>query len=84
MNSVPYPGMANWPGMNQQHAIEFLAAKPVTPADVDSASSLNGDCDERRAGAQLVPKLGRCCRCAAKIPSAGQDTGNCNGGHHDR
>jgi hypothetical protein len=58
--------------------------KPVTPADVDSASLLNGDCDARRAGAQLVPKFASCCRFAAKIPSAGQDTGNCNGGHHDR
>lgn len=32
MNSVPYP-MANWPGMNQQHAIEFLAAEDGTGID---------------------------------------------------
>jgi hypothetical protein len=31
--------------------------KPVTPADVDSTSLLNGDCDARRAGAQLAPKF---------------------------
>jgi hypothetical protein len=33
VNSVPYPGMANWPGMNQQHAIEFLAAENGTGID---------------------------------------------------
>jgi hypothetical protein len=26
VNSVPYTGMTYWPGMNQQHAVEFLAA----------------------------------------------------------